>query len=323
MNAWQGIAIDQGKLNMMQPLAYDPESGLTELDFEIFPGSATPVLFEGGKPLVTSLYPQTSLPPETWQMKGEFLRDWQNALGMNDYVTGGGPGEAGTASEASMLSAAAATRFKLQSLIGQERFLKRLAQKMFARRQQFLDEYEVFRILGPQGYEYPMIGPEDLAGEYDYMPLSSVIGPNREVTRQQLIQFMTTAASNPAMAGRLNWEGIMTELITLFDLPYPQQYILPPNKWSIPPQYLERMLQIAIENDDRNMVEQLVMEITASQMQQAQSLGMGAGGQNTGTMNQEIGGAGAQGAGQIAAGPTGGAPTMGSLSAQAMGGSGI
>ena len=320
LNAWRSIGIDQGKLNLMKPIAYDAEAGLTDLDFDLFPGAAVPVRFENGKPLAVPLFPRDTLPPEMWQMESMLLRDWQNALGINDYMIGGGPGQAGTASEAQMITAAASTRFKLQSFIGQERFLKRLAKKMFSRRQQYLDQYEVFRILGREGYDFPELGPEDIAGDYDFIPMGSVTGPNKEVERQQLIQFLTVAAGNPVMAQRINWEEILNELVIKFDFPFPHRFILPPNKMSLPLPYLERMLQMAIENKDDSLVDSLVQQM---EEQMAMMQGGGRGGQNSGTMGQEIGGAGAQGAGQIAAGPTGGMPTLGSMSAQAMGGPGV
>ena len=321
LNAWRSIGIDQGKLNLMKPIAYDAEAGLTDLDFDIFPGAAVPVEFQNGKPLAVPLFPRDTLPPEMWQMESMLLRDWQNALGINDYMVGGGSGNAGTASEAQMITAAASTRFKLQSFIGQERFLKRLSKKMFSRRQQYLDEFEVFRILGREGYDFPQLGPEDIAGDYDFIAMGSVTGPNKEVERQQLIQFLTTAAANPVMAQRLNWEEILNELVIKFDFPFPHRFIVSPNKMTLPPQYLEKVLQIAMANGDDNLVESISAELFEMQAQMRTQGGPG--GQNPGTMNQEVGGAGAQGAGQIAAGPTGGAPTMGGMAAQAQGGPGV
>jgi hypothetical protein len=325
LNAWRSIGIDQGKINLMKPIAYDAEAGLTDLDFDIFPGAAVPVEFQNGKPLAVPLFPRDTLPPEMWQMESMLLRDWQNALGINDYMTGASGGaSAGTASEAQMVSAASATRFKLQSFIGQERFIKRLAKKMFSRRQQYLDQTEVFRILGREGYGFPELGPEDIAGDYDYIPMGSVTGPNKEVERQQLIQFLTTAAANPVMAQRLNWEEILNELVMKFDFQFPHRFINAPNKGTLPPQYLEKLIQIAMANGDHQLVESLTEELQNLQMMQAGGGGGGgAGGQNMGTMGQEVGGAGAQGQGQIAAGPTGQQETLGSMSAQANAGVGV
>ncbi len=322
VNSWRNIAIDQGKLNMMKPIAYDGTSGLTDLDFDIFPGSATPVKFEGGKPLAVPLFPRDTLPPETYQIEGMLLRDWQNALGMNDYMIGGGGGDAGTAREAQMMNQSAQGRLKMQALIGQQRFVVKLARKFFGLRQQFLDQEEVFRILGREGYEFPNIGPDDISGQYDFLAQGNVIGPNKEVLRQQWIQMMTTTATNPIMAQRINWQEVLEEGMSLFDFRDPSRFLLPPNRWSLSAEQLKQMLQMAIMAKDHNLIESLSKELQMIESMQMGMKGEGGGGQGN-QNNQEAGGATGQGAGQIATDPFQSMPSEGGLQAQAMGGPGV
>jgi hypothetical protein len=314
LNTWRNIAIHQGKLNMMKPLAYDANSGLTDDDFDVEPGQAVAIEFRDGKPLVVPLYPRDTLPPETYQIEGMLLRDWQNALGTNELMTGGGPGQAGTASEAAMMNQSVAARLGLQAKIGQIRFIERLGKKMFARRQQFLDEEHIFRVLEKGVYKYPQIGPDHIQGNYDYYARGIARGPNAEVERQQITQLMAVAMENQEVYQRINWQALLEELISKFDFRDQDRIIQEPNRWSLKPDQLLMLIQWAIDIGDNDMVQSLTQELEKLQAANSGSVG--------GPQQQQIAGQPGQGSGQLATNPGDTIPSLPSMQAKTMGGPG-
>ncbi|MHC4372114.1 MAG: hypothetical protein ACYSW8_31295, partial [Planctomycetota bacterium] len=196
---------------------------------------------------------------------------------------------------------------------------EKLARKMFARRQQFLEEPEVFRVLGRAGYDFPQVSPDDIQGLFDYQVQGNVIGPNKEVELQQMIQFVTTASANPIMAQRLNWDALLEELIEKFEIRFPERFIMPPNSYQLEEEQLLKLLQMAIDSQDKNLAESI-----SNELQMRRQMEQGPGGQKGGLGPSQMtqGVAGTQGAGQIAASPTDTMPTMGNMQGQAFGGSG-
>lgn len=314
LNTWRNIAMQQGKINMIKPLAYDVNSGLTDEDFDVEPGQAVPIEFKDGKPLVVPLYPRDTLPPETYQIEGMLLRDWQNALGMNDYMTGGGPGQANTASEASMMNQSSAARLGLQAKIGQIRFIERLGKKMFSRRQQFLDEEHIFKVLEKGVWEYPIIGPDQIAGNYDFYSRGILRGPNAEVERQQIMQIVSIAQENQEVNSRIDWGSLLEELVSKFDLRSPDKLVKDPDKWSMQPEQLKKLISWAISIGDNEMVEHLTEEYERQMAATAQ--------QGGGPQQQQVAGQPGQGSGQLAVNPGDTIPSMPSMMAQIQGGPG-
>jgi len=314
LNTWRNIAIHQGKLNMMKPLAYDVNSGLSDEDFDVAPGDAVAMVFKDGKPPVIPLYPRDTAPPETFQMEGMMIRDWQNALGTNELMTGGGPGQAGTASEAAMMNQSVAARFGLMSKIGQIRFMERLGKKMFSRRQQFLDEEHIFKVLEKGVWKYPRIGPDQIQGGYDFYARGIMRGPNSEVERQQIVQLMSVAQENQEIYSRIDWASLLEELVSKFDFRSPDKLIIEPNRWSLGPEQLQKLIDWAIQIGDDEMVDHLTQELM--RLTQASQ------GQGGGPAQQQIAGQPGQGSGQLATNPADTIPSLPSMQAQAMGGPG-
>lgn len=226
LNTLRNIALDQGKLNLYGVWAVDSSLGLTDTDLVLHPGKIVETEFSAsGKPLAQQIF-NTSLPSDYERLEGRVRADIQTTLAINDYVSGAGTGSASTASEAQMLQAGAQNRFRLQALVAQEKFLVGVSQKFLSRRQQFLDKKRVFRVLGASGVDYPEIGPEEIAGEFDFMPLGSQSHPNKEVTRQQLLSLVPVLTQNPILLQRTNWEEVHKEIFNSFDFRQPQRFIV-------------------------------------------------------------------------------------------------
>lgn len=265
LNTLRNIALDQGKLNMQGVWAVDDGVTLTDADMAVYPGKVWQTEFQGGQPLVAQVF-QSELPHDWQALEARTQQDIQSALAINDYMIGAGGGSAGTASEAAMLNASAANRFRLQALIAQEKFVVKLSDMFLSRRQQFLDEPKVFRILGEQGYFYPEISPEDIWGRYDFQPQGSQSQPNKEVLRQQMIQLMTVAAGNPTTMTMTNWAEVYKELWQMFDFRFPERFILAPPERQLTQQQENYILlqgeKVAVEpNDPHEQHIQSLMEI--------------------------------------------------------------
>lgn len=230
LNTLRNIALDQGKMNLMGVWAIDEGITLSDADVTIFPGKFIQTEFQGGKPQIENVF-QNTLPSDYERLESRTQQDIQSTLAINDYMVGAGGGSAGTASEAAMMNASAANRFRLQAMLAQGTFVETTASMFLSRRQQFLDRRRVFRVLGRQGYDYPEIGPEDIWGEYDFEPQGSQSQPNKEVLRQQMIQLMTVAAGNPTTMAMTNWPEVYKELWSMFDFRFPERFMLtPPEK---------------------------------------------------------------------------------------------
>ena len=132
-----------------------------------------------------------------------------------------------------MLNASAANRFRLQALIAQERFVQELADMFISRRQQFLQEPQVFRVLGEHGYNYPTIGPEEIWGKFDFRAQGSQSQPNKEVLRTQMVQLLSVAAANPVTMAMTNWAEAYKELWSMFDFRFAERFVLPPKERQI------------------------------------------------------------------------------------------
>jgi hypothetical protein len=228
LNTLRNIALDQGKLNMYGVWAVEESLTLTDADLAIYPGKVIPAEFGvGGKPNIAKIFDST-LPNDYERLESRVQKDIQSALAINDYMIGAGSGSAGTASEAAMLNASAANRFRLQALIAQERFIETLSDMFISRRQQFLHKPMQFRVLGEQGINYPTISPEDIWGRFDFEPQGSQSQPNKEVLRQQMVQLLSVAAGNPVTMQMTNWPEAYKELWNMFDFRHPERFILPP-----------------------------------------------------------------------------------------------
>ena len=227
LNTLRNIALDQGKLNLYGVWAVDESLTLTDSDLAVFPGKIINAEFSGGKPNIEQVF-QNTLPSDYERLEDRVQRDIQSTLAINDYMIGAGGGSAGTASEAAMLNASAANRFRLQALIAQERFVQELADMFISRRQQFLQEPQVFRVLGEKGYQYPTIGPNEIWGRFDFEAQGSQSQPNKEVLRTQMAQLFSVAAGNPVTMAMTNWPEVYKELWNMYDFRHPERFILSP-----------------------------------------------------------------------------------------------
>ena len=246
LNTLRNIALDQGKLNMYGIWAYDPSLTLTDADMVMYAGKTIPMEFQNGRPPIANVF-DGKLPNDYQILESRVQQDIQSALAINDYMIGAGSGSAGTASEAAMLNASAANRFRLQALIAQGRFIETLADMFLSRRQQFLHEPMQFRVLGEKGIDYPVISPEDIWGRFDFEPQGSQSQPNKEVLRQQMVQLLSVAAGNPVTMQMTNWPEAYKELWSMFDFRHPERFILPPPQKQIG-QKQENMIIMQGEN---------------------------------------------------------------------------
>lgn len=276
LNTLRNIALDQGKLNLYGIWAVDPSLTLDDADLAIHPGKVITAEFgQGGRPNIAQVF-QNTLPSDYERLENRVQQDIQSTLAINDYMIGAGSGSAGTASEAAMLNASAANRFRLQALIAQERFVAELADMFLSRRQQFLHEKKVFRVLGEQGYHYPELGPEDIWGRFDFEPQGSQSQPNKEVLRQQWMQQIPVLAGTQFTAPLVNWPEMVKEGFKLFDMRFPERFFLPPPEKQISQKQENYIIlrgeKVAVDpNEDHQQHMQDLMNIMPDVLQAAQA----------------------------------------------------
>lgn len=271
LNTLRNIALDQGKLNLYGVWAVDENITLSDADLAIHPGKIINTEFTSGRPNIAQIF-QNTLPSDYERLENRVQSDIQSTLAINDYMIGAGGGSAGTASEAAMLNASAANRFRLQALIAQEKFVVELADMFLSRRQQFLHEPMPFRVLGEQGYDYPVYGPEEIWGRFDFEPQGSQAQPNKEVLRQQIMQLLPVAAGNPVTMNMTNWPEVYKEMWSLFDFRHPQRFILPPPEKQISQKQENYIIlqgeQVAVDpNEKHDQHMQELMEVLPEVME--------------------------------------------------------
>ena len=275
LNTLRNIALDQGKLNLYGIWAIDPSLTMDDTDLAIHPGKVINMEFQGGRPPVAQVF-QNTLPSDWERLESRVQSDIQSTLAINDYMIGAGGGSAGTASEAAMLNASAANRFRLQALIAQERFVAELADMFLSRRQQFMHEKKVFRVLGEQGYDYPELSPEEIWGRFDFEPQGSQSQPNKEVLRQQWMQQIPVLAGNQFTAPLVNWPEMVKEGFKLFDQQFPERFYAPPPEKQISQKQENYIIlrgeKVAVDpNEDHQQHMQDLMNIMPDVLQAAQA----------------------------------------------------
>ena len=101
---------------------------------------------------------------------------------------------------------------KLMEKMGLEKIVTRFHQL----NQQFITREKVIRRIGDQGNEYPIIRPEEIAGNYDFVASGSLSAANKELQIKQLLEFVQIGSQIQGMAERINYEEISNALAGLF-----------------------------------------------------------------------------------------------------------
>lgn len=133
-------------------------------------------------------------------------QDMENAVGTPPVVRGASAQRGETATEVVTKTSNAEIRFAVKIALVEALGLKRLARLMDLNNQQFIEGPRLVKVWATDtdakhAFQWRLVQPGELIGEYDYRPSGSNADPaaNKEVRRQQLTQVMqiVLATQNP------------------------------------------------------------------------------------------------------------------------------
>ena len=131
--------------------------------------------------------------------EAEIKRDIDRTMGVYEYARGETTDRRETATTASILSNAANERFKMKVQLMEDMGLRRLGLMLIQLNQQYIDHERVIRIVGDDGVHFQKLSPEDIAGEFDVMPIGSTVEPivNKDIRLSQLLNLYSNIKDSP------------------------------------------------------------------------------------------------------------------------------
>lgn len=143
------------------------------------------------------------------QIVGEMM---QRVSGVTDNLMGMvNAGGRKTATEVRSSNTFGINRLKTQMEYWSETGLKDLAQIMLQQTQQWMTEDRQFRLAGdliPEGKEFRRLGPEDIAGFYDYVPVDGTLPIDRYAQANLWKEILMGLVKMPQIAMGYNMPGI-------------------------------------------------------------------------------------------------------------------
>jgi hypothetical protein len=175
-------------------------------------------------PLADIIQPITdaALPAEIYQTEKRVKDDIYNILGTMDYASQGNG--ARTATEASIIATQSKYRVDERiDIVGE--FVERIIRGLAQIAQYHMDQDKVEPILGMDAVYWRQVQDRDiLRGEYSYKVMYGSSAPvNREVEKQQFMQFYSLARNDPYF----NQVMLRLQLARKFDLENPESWLVP------------------------------------------------------------------------------------------------
>lgn len=157
---------------------------------------------------------------DSFDQEAQIKQDMQDATGAQDVVMGtSNANETATTTMTKDNNASIRFKFTISSI--EKKLLIGIARFMIQLDQQFLDGQKVFRVTGENGDQWHKVGPEDIQGKFDLIPMGSSVEPlaNKEAYKQRMIQLYQTVAGDPIMMQypdkRIN---LLKQLFESFDI---------------------------------------------------------------------------------------------------------
>lgn len=139
--------------------------------------------------------------PAAYTEEQTILLDIQRALGTYDYARGQAPARKTTATEIVTLQEVAEIRFRHKIRRFGREGLARIAQQFFALDQQYITSPRVLRVTESEGYNWPVLRPEDVAGEFDFEVAATATEPlaTRQVKQQNMLALFNIVKGHPGV----------------------------------------------------------------------------------------------------------------------------
>lgn len=146
----------------------------------------------------------TPPPPEAFQEESIIKSDIQEATSTYSEARGAQSENDRTATENAIRERSTALRFEVKSMLFESFGLKRLGMFYDQLNQQFIDDVKRVRVQTDSGYEWRPLGPEDIAGSYDYKPSGTAIEPTLDAAnhRSNMMALYDKFAQDPEIKTR-------------------------------------------------------------------------------------------------------------------------
>lgn len=177
-------------------------------------------------------------------LEDHLLMHADRATGVNDITRGQTPQGANTATEFAGLQSQ--VRIRLSQHVREIRHvLARIARLWFSDIQQFVTAELVIRVTGRRGLEFLDIKPEDLDGEFDFLPSANMTRSNPTILRQDVAALMPTVTTSPVVK-QDKW---MAHVFKVFEVENFEDMIQEPPPPPRDPEAEEQALELGVDID--------------------------------------------------------------------------
>jgi hypothetical protein len=181
-------------------------------------------------------------------------------VGYSAIALGVDAGQQQTATESTIKNANASSKIDAKINLYSSTSLRRLFYLMDMNNQQFMTDQRLLQVADEEGIKkWKQIGPDDIGGEWDYVPASANVDPyaNKELRRQQLMQ----AAELGSKVPQFGWDfrKIGDDILKTFDVRNPEKY-------KVPDDVLEQQNAAAAQEQQAQMEAQQQAEMQSQQM---------------------------------------------------------
>lgn len=152
----------------------------------------------------------------------------EEATGATKFTIGMGQDSGGgTATEAMIQQQSGQSGFALMLRQIESMALKPIIRMFYELNQQMMDKAKVVRIVGPEGEAFINVKPEDIAGNFDFMPEGFTTMMRKEVQVRLMMEFLKLTGGDPLVDRRSiykkiweawgfkNWEEILAKQMPL------------------------------------------------------------------------------------------------------------
>lgn len=155
------------------------------------------------------------VPPSSYSEEAVIKQDMDRTTGVYDPVRGALSDQGTTATEVVAVQDQANFRFRLKIQLMEFSGLRRLARQVVQLDQQFIDRARAVRITG-QPPAFVDIPPEQIIGEFDFIPAGSSVEPiaNKQVRQKQLVELYGLVQNDP----RVNKPKLLRKIFEAHDI---------------------------------------------------------------------------------------------------------
>jgi hypothetical protein len=141
---------------------------------------------------------------EAFEEETTIKKDIQEATATYAEARGAPSEDRRTATENAIRERASSLRFEIKTMLFESFGLKRLGMFYDQLNQQFVDDKRRVRVETDSGYEWREFGPEDIAGQYNYLPSGSAIEPTLDALnhRENIMRLYEMFRDDPEIKAR-------------------------------------------------------------------------------------------------------------------------